>query len=118
MEYQALSSASFLTHTAEVVARHLRVEFSSVLELLPDGRALFAAGVGWNEGVVGSATIEMSGDSVAGHVIRTLRPLAISDVRSDHRFTVSPLHGQHNLISSVLVPLYGLETAAGRAHGV
>jgi len=104
---------SFLTHTVEVVARHLRVEFSSVLELLPDGRALFAAGVGWNEGVIGNATIEMSGDSASGHVIRTLRPLAISDIRREKRFIASPLHAQHNLISSVLVPLYGLERPLG-----
>jgi signal transduction histidine kinase len=104
---------SFLTHTAEVVASQLRVECSGVLELLPDGRALFAAGVGWNEGVIGSATIEMSGDSVSGHVIRTLRPLTISDIRSEERFTASPLHAQHNLISSALVPLYGLERPLG-----
>jgi signal transduction histidine kinase len=104
---------SFLTRTAEVVVRQLHVEFSSVLELLPDGRALFAAGVGWNEGVIGNATIEMSGDSAAGHVIRTLRPLAISDIRREERFTASPLHAQHNLISSVLVPLYGLERPLG-----
>ena len=104
---------SLLTHSVEAIARELRVEFSCVLELLPDGRARFAAGVGWKEGVVGSATIEMSGDSAAGNVIRTLRPLAISDIRSDNRFTVSPLHEQHNLVSSALVPLFGLERPLG-----
>ena len=104
---------SLLTHTAEAITTHLRVEFSSVLELLPDGRALFAAGVGWNAGTIGNATIEMSGDSAAGHVIRTLTPLAICDIRSDDRFSVSPLHRQHKLISSVLVPLYGQERPLG-----
>ena len=104
---------SLLAETVKAVATHLKVEFSSMLELLPDGRALFAAGVGWKEGIIGNATIEMSGDSAAGHVIRTLRPLSISDIRSDHRFSVSPLHRQHNLISSVLVPLYGQERPLG-----
>jgi signal transduction histidine kinase len=105
---------SLLAHAVGAVAANLRVEFSSILELLPDGRAVFVAGVGWNEGVIGNATIEMPGDSAAGHVIRTLRPLAINDIRNDNRFTVSPLHGQHNLISSLLVPINGLE----RPHGV
>jgi signal transduction histidine kinase len=102
-----------LEAVVEAVARHLRVEFSGVLELLPDGRGIFAAGVGWNEGVVGNTTIEMSGDSLAGHVIRTLSPLAITDIRRDNRFTVSPLHEQHKLISSLLVPLHGLERPLG-----
>lgn len=62
---------------------------------------------------MGSATIEMSGDSAAGNVIRTLRPLTISDIRSDNRFTVSPLHEQHNLVSRALVPLFGLERPLG-----
>lgn len=113
---RAMSSAdldSFLTEAVNAVTKHLRVEFGSFLELLPDGRALFAAGVGWNEGVIGKATIEMSGESAAGHVIRTLRPLTISDVRTDDRFTVSTLHRQHNLVSSILVPLYGQERPLG-----
>lgn len=97
----------------KAVTTNLAIEFASVLELLPDGRAHFAAGIGWDNGVVGDATIEMSGDSAAGYVIRTLRPLAISDIRTDHRFIVSPLYRQHNLISGVLVPLYGQERPLG-----
>jgi signal transduction histidine kinase len=104
---------TLLTHTVEAVARHLRVEFSSVVELLPDGRAIFQAGVGWKDGNVGKATFEMSTDSATGHVIRTLMPLAINDVRSDRRFAVSPLHRQHEVLSSLLVPLYGRDRPLG-----
>jgi two-component system, NtrC family, sensor histidine kinase HydH len=104
---------TLLTHTAEAVARHLRVEFSSVVELLPDGRAIFQAGVGWKDGNVGTATFEMSADSATGHVIRTLTPLAINDVRIDRRFAVSPLHRQHEVLSSLLVPLYGRDRPLG-----
>lgn len=104
---------SLLTETVNVVAKQLNVECSGVVELLPDGRALFAAGVGWDEGVVGNTTVEMSGDSAAGEVIRTLRPVAISDIRDDQRFTVSPLLRQHDLVSSVLVPLYGQQRPLG-----
>lgn len=106
-----------LAETVKAVASHLNVEFSSILELLPDGRALFAAGVGWKDGVIGNATIEMSGDSATGHVIRTLRPLAINDIRSDSRFAASPLHREHQLISSVMVPLYGQERPLGVLAG-
>lgn len=108
---------SLLATTVETVTTHLRVECSSILELLPDGHALFAAGVGWKEGVIGNETLEMSADSAAGYVIRTLRPLAIADMRSDNRFSFSPLLSQHDLISSVLVPLYGEERPLGVLAG-
>ena len=98
---------TLLTATVEAVVLHLRVEFSSVVELLPDGRACFQAGSGWQECSMGKATFVMSADSATGHVIRTLAPLAITDVQSDHRFAVSPLHKQHRVRSSLLVPLYG-----------
>jgi len=104
---------TLLNHTVEAVARHLRVEFSSVVELLPDGRAIFQAGVGWKDGNVGKATFEMSADSATGHVIRTLTPLAINDIRSDSRFELSPLHRQHEVLSSLLVPLYGRDRPLG-----
>jgi signal transduction histidine kinase len=104
---------SLLTHAVQAVAEHLDVECSCILELLPDGRCVLAAGVGWKEGIIGNAKLEMSGDSAAGHVLRTLRPLAIGDIRSDRRYSVSPLHGEHDLVSSALVPLYGPERPLG-----
>lgn len=104
---------SLLAHAMEAVTRHLRVESSGLLELLPDGRAVFAAGVGWKRGIVGNTTIELSGESAASYVLRTLAPLAISDIRSDQRFTFSPLYGEHKLISTLLVPLHGLERPLG-----
>lgn len=104
---------SLLTLLVKSIAQYLHVELSSFLELLPDGRAIFQAGWGWKEGVVGHGTVEMCGNSATGHVIRTLTPLAISDVRSDHRFAVSSLHRQHGVLSNVLVPVYGQDRPLG-----
>lgn len=104
---------ALLTHAVTTVARQLQVDCSGVLELLPDGRAMFSAGIGWKEGVVGSTTIELSGDSAAAHVLRTLEPLAISDLRSDQRFALSPLYNEHHLASTLLVPLHGVERPLG-----
>jgi signal transduction histidine kinase len=104
---------SLLAHLLESISKQLHIELSSFLELLPDGRAIFQAGRGWNEGVVGHATVEMCGNSATGHVIRTLTPLAISDVRTENRFAVSSLHRQHNVLSNLLVPVYGHDRPLG-----
>jgi signal transduction histidine kinase len=96
-----------LADAASVIKTHLNADFSSILELLPDGRCLFLAGVGWNDGVVGSVTVEMSADTAAGHVIRTLTPLAIHDHAANQQFIVTSLLREHQAASSLLVPLYG-----------
>lgn len=49
----------------------------------------------------------MSGNSAAGHVIRTLSPLAIADLRCDERFDLSPLLRDHDIVSALIVPLLG-----------
>jgi len=92
---------------AAAVLQYFRVDLSNVLELLPDGRARFAAGAGWRAGLIGHVTIEMSGASAAGHVFRTLTPVTIADIRDERRFEVSPLLREHQVIASAFVPLYG-----------
>lgn len=99
--------ASLLANLQEVIAEQLQVEFSSLLELLPDGSVAFKAGQGWKEGLVGETTMEMSGDSPAGHVIRTLVPITIHDLRHDDRFAPSALLHEHGVVSTAIVPLLG-----------
>jgi signal transduction histidine kinase len=98
---------SWLAHLVRAIAEQLQVEFSSFLELLPDGSVVFKAGIGWQAGVVGEATIELRGDSAAGHAIRTLMPLAVSDLRCNDRFAFSPLLQAHGVVSTLIVPLLG-----------
>src|SRR4051794_32579412 len=104
---------TLLADAAAAVVRELRADLSSVLELLPDGRCLFLAGVGWKDGLIGNVTFEMNAETAAGHVIRTLRPVAIQDHRSEARFLVSPLLREHEIVSSLLVPLYGQTSPVG-----
>ena len=108
---------TLFAEAAEAIASQLKLELSSILELTPDGRAVFQAGIGWKHGGPDSAAVEMSGDSVAGHVIRTLEPLAITDLRRDGRFAISPLLRDHNVVSSLLVPLHGATRPLGVIGG-
>lgn len=91
----------------QMAADWLEVDLSSLLELQADGQAVFRAGVGWHPGTVGITAAEMSGESVAGYVIRTERPVAIADVRHDGRFVISGLLQSHGVVSSLVVPLIG-----------
>ena len=69
---QGTPFAELLDHTARLVAEGLRAEFAKVLEFLPaEGRFLVRAGVGWEPGVVGSATVGADAASPAGYALRT-----------------------------------------------
>lgn len=107
---RALTSAdhaSLLADAVTAIRELFQVELSSILQLLSDGQGLFLAGAGWNTDVVGTTTVELGGGSAAEHVVRSLTPVAIANIRTEQRFTVSALLREHAVVSSLLVPLYG-----------
>jgi len=75
-----------LQEATQLVSHAVEVDLVKILELLPDGQNLLvSAGVNWNPGVVGHATISAEGGSAAGHALRTDAPV-ISDVATERRF--------------------------------
>ena len=90
-----------------LLASDLGVGYVNLLELLPDGTAVFRAGVGWRPGLVGGATVELAGDTPAGQVVRDQAPVLIEDLRADPRFTGPSAAREHGVVSSLTVPLYG-----------
>ncbi|MBD2021092.1 GAF domain-containing protein [Leptolyngbya sp. FACHB-36] len=106
---QALTGLSLpLLHEAVVrVADSLDVEYANVLELLPEGDALLLrAGVGWQQGTVGQATID-GADSPAGYALQCSSPVVVNDLSSETRFTKPPLLVKHGVISVISVVIAG-----------
>lgn len=107
---QALAGTnlSLLMNEAVVlVAQALEVEYSKILELLPDGNAfLLRAGVGWQAGLVGQGTVEAGIDSQAGYTLFSSKPVMVEDLRTEFRFSGPPLLHEHGVVSalSVIIP--------------
>lgn len=75
-----------MNEAVEVVSRTLEVEYCKVLELLPDGEELLLrAGVGWQEGMVGQATVGAHLDSQAGYTLVSDEPVVSEDLGSETR---------------------------------
>src|SRR3984893_631928 len=73
---QGTGFAGMLNHTARMTAEGLGAEYCKVLEYVPaDNRLLVRAGVGWNEGVIGSASVGADLASPAGYALRTGKPV-------------------------------------------
>ena len=95
-------------------ADSLDVEYTKVLELLPDGRALrLRAGVDGKEGVVGSATVGADTNSQAGYTLLSAGPVIVEDLRREARFTGPPLLRDHGVVSGMSVIIGGGEQPWG-----
>ncbi|MGH9278387.1 MAG: GAF domain-containing protein [Acidimicrobiales bacterium] len=105
---------SLMAAAVNGVARILAVEYVSVLELLPDDDALLLrAGVGWEDDLVGHATVPGGLGSPAGFTLASDGPLVISELSQETRFGIPRLLSDHGVTSGVTVVLRGEATPYG-----
>ncbi|MEZ4682697.1 MAG: PAS domain S-box protein [Caldilineaceae bacterium] len=97
----------FQTATQQVAAV-LEMEFCKVLELLPNGEALrMRAGVGWQAGLVGQATVPADTRSQAGYTLQAMEPVVVRDTITETRFHGPDLLIEHGVRSGMSVTIYG-----------
>ncbi len=84
------------------LAETLDVEFCAILELMPDGKQLrLRAGVGWREGLVGSATVDGDVTSQVGFTLMSHAPVIVADLRREFRFSGPALLTDHGIVSGM-----------------
>ncbi|MFQ5777358.1 MAG: PAS domain S-box protein, partial [Terriglobia bacterium] len=109
------SDLSTLMEQAVILtAETLEVEYCKVLELLPDGQGLLLrAGVGWEDGLVGHATVGTGVGSQAGYTLLSREPVVVEDLRTETRFSGPPLLHDHRVVSGMSVVIPGPERSFG-----
>lgn len=96
------------------IAKTLNVEYSKVLELLPDRDALLLrAGVGWKEGLVGNEIVGTGVDSQAGYTLFSREPVIVKDLRREKRFSGPSLLKVHGIVSGMSVIILGKDRPFG-----
>ena len=107
----ALQGAKFmelLNHVVRLTAEGLETEYCKVLEYLPaENRLLVRAGVGWGEGVVGSATVGADLASPAGFALHTGKPVISNHLENEQRFRTPELLVEHGIRRAMNVILQG-----------
>ena len=106
----------FFQEVVGTVGEILDVELVQILELLPgDAELLLRAGIGWNPGLVGTATVSTGRDSQPGYTLAAGRPVIVEDLASETRFSEPHLLRAHGVVSGLTAPIAGHD---GRAYGV
>lgn len=102
------SLAELLNQTARLTAEGMEAEFCKVLEYLSaQSRLLVRAGVGWNEGIVGVATVGADLESPSGFALHTGRPVISNHLENEERFRTPELLVEHGIRRAMNVILQG-----------
>jgi two-component sensor histidine kinase len=107
----ALQGATFdnlLDETVRLTAEGLDVQFCKILRHIPhENRLLVAAGVGWDKGIVGVASIGADLASPAGFALRTGKAVISNHLENEERFRTPDLLAQHGIRRAMNVILQG-----------
>ena len=83
---QGTKFVDLLHHTARLTADGLGAEYCKVLEYLAaENRLIVRAGVGWDDGVVGHASVGADLASPAGYALRTGKPVISNHLENEER---------------------------------
>jgi two-component sensor histidine kinase len=97
-----------LHEAAAVVAQGLKAEFAKVLKYMPEqNRFLVCAGVGWDPGVVGTATIGADTESPAGYALQTGKAVISNHLDIEERFRTPELLLKYGIRRAMNVILEG-----------
>ncbi len=84
------------------IAHVLDVEYCKVLHYQPqENNFLMVAGVGWQDGLVGKATVTDDLDSQAGFTYNAQEPIIVDDLRKEKRFHAPALLEDHYIKSGI-----------------
>ena len=105
---QGTSFIEMLNHAARATAEGLGAEYCKVMEYIStENRLLVRAGVGWDDGVVGHATVGADLASPAGYALRTGKPVISNHLKNEQRFRTPELLVEHGIRRAMNVILQG-----------
>lgn len=89
-----------------VVKDVLAVDYAQVLAYSPDLNAFeLQAGLGWEDGLVGTATVSADAGSQAGYTLQSSEPVVVRNLREETRFTGPALLLDHDVVSGISVAI-------------
>src|SRR5215831_11749071 len=100
--------SDLLDSTVRTAAEGLEAEFCKVLEYHPaENRLVLVAGVGWEAGLIGVASVGADLESPSGFALRTGKPVISNHLEREERFRTPDLLRAHGVRRAINVILQG-----------
>ena len=105
---QRTSLNKLLDSSVRMAAEGLESDLCKILEYIPDkNRMLLRAGVGWDPGLVGVASVGADLESPSGYALRTGKPVISNHLENEERFRTPELLRAHDVRRAINVILQG-----------
>ncbi len=105
---QRTGFAELLERAVQLAAEGLQAELCKILEYIPeDDRLLLRAGVGWDPGLIGIASVGSDLESPSGFALRTGKPVISNHLENEERFRTPDLLKAHGVRRAINVILQG-----------
>jgi len=105
---QRVSLPELLDSAVRMAAEGLESELCKVLEFIPaENRLLLRAGVGWDPGLVGVASVGADLASPSGYALHTGKPVISNHLENEERFRTPELLRLHGVRRAINVILQG-----------
>jgi two-component sensor histidine kinase len=105
---KGIAFEQLLDTTVRLAAEGLEAELCKVLEYIPsDKRLLMRAGLGWDPGLVGTASVGADLESPSGFALRTGKPVISNHLENEERFRTPELLAAHSVRRAINVILQG-----------
>lgn len=118
----AFGEASFphvLEEAVKVAADELDVPLTKILQFAGTAdHLLLAAGIGWQEGLVGKAAVGIDRQSQAGYTLLAGEPVIVTDLKTETRFSGPNLLHDHGVRSGMSVVIPGSSTRPFGVFGI
>lgn len=91
-----------MDQTVRLIAHTLDVDYCKILKYQPDQKnLLMIAGYGWQDGLVGKATVPDQQDSQAGYTLVSNEPVIVKRLDKERRFSGPQLLIDHEVVSGI-----------------
>jgi two-component sensor histidine kinase len=114
LSLRGVTFQELLDAAVRMAAEGLEAQLSKVLEYIPaENRLLMRAGVGWDPGIVGKASMGADMESPSGFALRTGKPVISNHLENEERFRTPELLRAHGVRRAINVILQGDGTPFG-----
>jgi len=95
--------SSLFDEAARLVADRLGTTYATVLEGGPETDLVLVAGAGWDDDLLGTATVGPGTDSPASHALAGAAPIVVTDLGAEERFDAPDFLVDHGIESGISV---------------
>jgi FOG: GAF domain len=107
------SLQTFMDKSLKLIESILELEYCKIMELMPDGKFILRAGIGWKPEFVGKQVVGGGKESQAGYTLLSMMPVIVEDFEEENRFEKPKILKIHGVASGASVVIGSMEKVFG-----